>query len=247
MIEDKGINDKLILAVDTTTGRSSVSLAKGNDIIKSLVDEKRFGQASGLLILINELLNSARLNINEIDYFSIATGPGSFTGARVGISTLKGLSFSLNKVCVGVPTLKALAHAAGPSGLTLTLLPAGRGELFAQKFKVETKGDVISLSSAVCTSIKELLEEVENEPDIKWIGDGSELLKSEIIAFAEANGKIAFEQTIGKELKQPVKGWHLVNSGYTVAESIAKLSLESLRNYNKFGNNLSVEYIRPTL
>lgn len=246
MSEGKSKDTKLVLAVDSTTGKSSVTLARGGDIIKSLVDEKRISQSSGLLMLINELLDSVNSDINGIDFFSIATGPGSFTGARVGITTMKGLSYSLNKVCVGVPTLKALAHAAGVSSFTLSVLPAGRGEVFAGKFKVSPKGEVISLSPAVCTSIKEILEEVENEPYLKWVGDGVLLLKSEIISFAEGRGQIVFEESASRYPEQIIKGWNILNPGYTVSESVAKLSEEAIIK-NPYGNDLRVEYIRPTL
>lgn len=247
MVRDKNIENKFILSVDTTTRSSSVSLAKGCDIIESLTDEKGEIQSSGLLILIDRLLRSVKLNINEIDMFSIATGPGSFTGARVGISTIKGLAHSLNRVCVGVPTLKALAQAAGTSTLTLSLLSAGRGEVFAQKFEVDALYKVVSLSPAVCAPIKAILEEVKNEPNIKWIGDASDLLADEIKSFAEKTGKIYFGQNnCKKNNRQNFEGWCLVYRGYVLSESVALLTMEALRNDEVF-NEVSVEYIRPTL
>lgn len=246
MVEDKSIEDKFILAVDTTTSKTSVSLAEGGNILKTLVNEKGLSQSSGLLILIDTLLRSQGLKIDEIDLFSIATGPGSFTGARVGISTIKGLSYSLGKDCVGVPTLKALAYTAGISELTLTILPAGRQEIFAQKFKVNEKGVVISLTVAVCASIKEILEEVKYEPNVKWIGDGVKLLEEEIKSFAEKSEKVIVDQSERAGGVQPFGGWCLVDSGYVISESVALLATESLRRY-KVINNLRVEYVRPTL
>lgn len=119
----------------------------------------------------------------EVDLFACAAGPGSFTGLRIGIATLKGLAATLERPAAGIPTLHAVAHAAGLSPATVALLPAGRGEVFAQMFSVSgTAGrqTVIPADSPAHLSPEKMLERYQGIAGIKWSGSGAQLYRKTI-------------------------------------------------------------------
>lgn len=109
----------------------------------------------------------------EIDLFAVASGPGSFTGLRIGIATVKGLASTLNQPCVGVPTLEAVALAGGESTRSVALMPAGRGEVFAQLFSVSKEGFVTALDQPTHISPRRLLEKYGSLEDVLWCGEGA--------------------------------------------------------------------------
>ena len=84
--------------------------------------------SSTLLSDIASTLKAANVALDEVDLLAAASGPGSFTGLRIGVASLKALSITLGRPSFGIPTLHALAHSAGPSKATLAVLPAGRAE-----------------------------------------------------------------------------------------------------------------------
>src|SRR5204863_4448137 len=98
-----------------------------------------------LLADLDKLLAETKTKLPAIDLFAVAAGPGSFTGLRIGIATVKALAATLDRPCAAIPTLQAVALAGGPSDASVALLPAGRGEVFAQLFSVANDGTVTPL------------------------------------------------------------------------------------------------------
>jgi tRNA threonylcarbamoyladenosine biosynthesis protein TsaB len=135
----------LVLSLETATLGGSVAIARGNSVLAWGSGDPETSHSNTLLSDLNEALARAEVSLEEIDLLAAASGPGSFTGLRIGLATIKGLAATLGKPCAGVPTLYAIARAAGPSPATVALLPAGRGELFAQHFFVSDSGSVTAL------------------------------------------------------------------------------------------------------
>jgi tRNA threonylcarbamoyladenosine biosynthesis protein TsaB len=102
-----------ILAVDTATEVCGVALAREDGHVQA---ELRLNQGlthtAALMAAIEAVLGLVRLTLDEVDAFAVTQGPGSFTGLRIGISTVKGLAMATGKPLVGVSTLAALAHQA---------------------------------------------------------------------------------------------------------------------------------------
>src|SRR5262245_28629135 len=113
--------DAIILSVETATLRGSVSISKGNSILGQLAGEAQVSHSNTLLADINRILTQTGLQLDQADVFAVATGPGSFTGLRIGIATVKALSATLGRPCAGIPTLEAIAHAAGESTRSVAL------------------------------------------------------------------------------------------------------------------------------
>ena len=106
----------IILSLETATLGGSVFLGRGSVQLAMRNGDPQVSQSASLLSDINESLEEAGVSLQEVDLFACASGPGSFTGLRIGIATLKALAASLKRPCVGIPTLQAVAHAAGPFG-----------------------------------------------------------------------------------------------------------------------------------
>jgi len=108
----------LILNLETSTKVCSVALAKDSELVALKEIHDDYSHAEKLTLFIQEVLEEAGISIKELDAVAVSKGPGSYTGLRIGVSTTKGLCYSLQKPMIGIPTLKAMARE--PS-LTLNL------------------------------------------------------------------------------------------------------------------------------
>ena len=172
--------EPLILSVETATLSGSVALSRGEHVLAAFAGDSGVSHSNTLLHDIDKLLNEAQVDLTEIDLFAVATGPGSFTGLRIGIATIKGLAATLGRPCAGIPTLQAIALAAGESAQTVALLPAGRGEVFAQLFSVTEDGFVTASDEATHISPQRLIEKYGSLENVLWCGEGA-LTNKELI------------------------------------------------------------------
>src|SRR2546427_6135598 len=131
--------DPLILAIETATRAGNVALARGAEILGSASGNASASHSTDLLQTVESILKSAGVELSQVDLFAAALGPGSFTGLRIGLATIKSFAVCTGRSCAGVSTLAAIAHAAGTAKSTVALLPAGRGEVFAQMFSVDDR------------------------------------------------------------------------------------------------------------
>ena len=118
-----------ILAVDTTGERGSIALVADGALIEEVALDSTDGFAHVLFGAIEGLLASHSLNVRDIDVFASASGPGSFTGVRVGLTAVKGLAEAAGRKVIAVSNLQALAWF-GTRPLRATVLDARRGEIF---------------------------------------------------------------------------------------------------------------------
>jgi tRNA threonylcarbamoyladenosine biosynthesis protein TsaB len=124
----------LLLAVETATAAPSVALWRGEELLGERAADPGRATAETLLPAIDALLADVVLHPSAIDGFAVSIGPGSFTGLRIGVATLKGLAFGTGRRAVPVSTLAALAlHARGPDPVA-AVLDARRGEIYAAGF-----------------------------------------------------------------------------------------------------------------
>ena len=129
-----------VLALDTTTRAGSAALVSDDRI----VDERRGdGARTHALRLPGEIVDLLRANqwpLAEVDLFAVASGPGSFTGLRIGIATIQGLAFVHGRRIVAIPALEAIAHAADdelPAGARIGVwMDAHRHDVFAALYQV---------------------------------------------------------------------------------------------------------------
>lgn len=129
----------LILAADTSGKNGSIALARASagDIETLEVMPLAGGTFSAQLVpQIAALLNHHGYSKEEIDAFVVVSGPGSFTGLRVGLAAIKGLAEVLGKPIVAVSLLEAIARSASSAGRVLAALDAGRGEAYCGEYQV---------------------------------------------------------------------------------------------------------------
>jgi len=158
--------EPLILAIETSTRAGSVSLARGGEILSAVLGDGASSHSTDLIENIEQVLRKGKAKLSDIDLFAVTVGPGSFTGLRIGLATVKAFAVSVEKPCVAVSTLAAIAHAAGDSERTVSILPAGRGEVYAQAFSVRA-GIVSALDSASHIKPVELLGKYDSAPTIR--------------------------------------------------------------------------------
>ena len=101
-----------ILCADTSSQLCSVSIFNNDDLVDIVNSKVERSHSKLLLKLIDSLLNKNNLSIKDLDAFSIAKGPGSYTGLRIGVSTFKGLCYSLEKPLISINTLEILSVLA---------------------------------------------------------------------------------------------------------------------------------------
>jgi tRNA threonylcarbamoyladenosine biosynthesis protein TsaB len=121
-----------VLAVDTSCPRGSLAVADPEGVRAEARVLTREGHSRWLLPAASALLQGLRVEARTLDVFAVTTGPGSFTGLRVGLTSVQGLALASGRPCVGLSTLDVLAlSAAGSSGTIVALLDAFRGEVYA--------------------------------------------------------------------------------------------------------------------
>jgi tRNA threonylcarbamoyladenosine biosynthesis protein TsaB len=136
----------LVLALDTTTRAGSVALGRDGDVVEAFVGDHLRPHAERLPLDIVRLLRRHGAAPSDVDVFAVATGPGSFTGLRIGIAAIQGLAFASSRPIVGVSALEALAHAvlggrpAWPLRRVGVWMDAQRDEVFSAIYE-RVEGD----------------------------------------------------------------------------------------------------------
>lgn len=239
----------LILSLETATLGGSVFIGRGMVQLAARRGDPQVSQSSSLLSDINDSLLEAGASLQEVDLFACASGPGSFTGLRIGIATLKALAASLKRPCVGIPTLQAIAFAAGPSSATVALLPAGRGEVFAQLFSVSQDDDVVELDAAAHLSPPRLVEKYGAMTKLRWAGSGAHLQRDFLRTYAQEQGVDFAEEAQIDALPARSAGnlWQLAAPETNLAKHVAALAMRAFQSGKvQSPDSLSAIYVRPS-
>ncbi|MBI5587092.1 MAG: tRNA (adenosine(37)-N6)-threonylcarbamoyltransferase complex dimerization subunit type 1 TsaB [Deltaproteobacteria bacterium] len=126
----------LVLAFDTSSPSGSVAIVRDGALVAELTVGNVGTHADWLMNAVTRLLGSAGIDIKEVDLFAVDNGPGSFTGLRIGVATVKGLAWALGKKVAGVSTLESLALNLRYSGLVVCpLLDARKGEVYSALYR----------------------------------------------------------------------------------------------------------------
>lgn len=192
-----------VVALDTTTRAGSTAL-----VVDGCVVDERTGDGARThaLRLPAEILTLASANqcaIADVDLYAVATGPGSFTGLRIGIATIQGLAHVHNRRVVGIPALEALAHAASrelPEGSLLAAwMDAHRHDVFAALYRVTaaapfTRARLIEIEGPTVGSAASTLERWRARPaglPAFFAGDGALLYADEIARVSPGSRAVA--------------------------------------------------------
>ena len=180
-----------ILAFDSTARAASVAVCDGERLLGLYNIDNGLTQSELLLPMAENLLHSLKLNFSDIELICAATGPGSFTGVRIGTALVKGIAFGRNVPCVSVSTLEELAENITPlKGILVPVMDAKRGQVYTAIFKSDGER-AERLTEDMAISIKELaelLKEYERE-SIYLSGDGYNVASSGLSALGIALSK----------------------------------------------------------
>lgn len=129
----------IALGIDTSGRGGAVALATVDRVLGRQVHDPALGFAEELFGLFDQLLADSRTTRAQIDIIAVLTGPGSFTGLRIGVMTAKALAFALDRPLCSAPTLDLLAAAAG-AGRQVAAIDAGGGHAWVREFGVSVAG-----------------------------------------------------------------------------------------------------------
>ncbi len=157
-----------LLAIDTSNKIASVAVFDDNNFLGEKLSSDQKTHSEKLLPIIDELLSELKLKISDIDLFAVSVGPGSFTGIRIGVATIKGMAQALDKKVIGVTSLEGLIEL-GNNENVCAVINAKHGNVYAQiKYKNE-------LGTPDCVEISQLLNELKNlEGKFVIVGDVTE-------------------------------------------------------------------------
>lgn len=127
-----------VLALDTTSENGSIALWEGNHLVEEVAVVAPDGFAQLLFPAIEKLLQHAAWTLPQIDLFAAASGPGSFTGVRVGLAAIKGLAEAAGRPAQAISNLRAIA-GLGTGFLRMPLINARRGEVYAGLYGSDTR------------------------------------------------------------------------------------------------------------
>lgn len=161
----------MILAIDSSAITASAALTDGDKVINSRFINAGLTHSETLLPLINEVMGE--YSFSDLDAIAITAGPGSFTGIRIGVATVKGLAFNDDIKCIPISTLEAIAYNfIDRDCVVCSVMDARRMQFYNAIFKIEN-GIATRLCEDRAISIDDLREELKSYDNVIIAGDGA--------------------------------------------------------------------------
>ena len=167
-----------ILAVDSSALTATVAVMADGQIKSEMSFTTSLTHSETIMPMIDEVLGKADLTINDIDLFACSEGPGSFTGLRIGIGTVKGLGYGLGKKVCGISTLEALAYNISYTDFMIApIMDARRGQVYNALYKY-ANGVLATVAEPRALSVDELCSEINEK--VIFVGDGVKVHRDKI-------------------------------------------------------------------
>ncbi len=181
-----------ILAVDTTSHGCSVAVVDNQKVLAEFHLLKRETHSKHLLSSIDSLLETSGLDITQVDGFAVAKGPGSFTGLRIGISTVKGLAAATGKPVTGVSSLKALACGVPVCREQIcAIIDARKNEVYASFYRY-VDNNIVRITKEIAVSPHELVKKIDETT--LFVGSGVDVYKQKLVDIAGQNSIFSSER-----------------------------------------------------
>ncbi|ANM32462.1 hypothetical protein ABI59_23905 [Acidobacteria bacterium Mor1] len=210
-----------VVGIDTSSWWGSLALveAEEGEPLRTVADvglAVRKSHTSHLLALLETLLEHAGWSKSSIDGYAASRGPGSFTGVRVGLGTVRGLALAADRPALGVVTLEAMAESMGPAEIDrVPMLDAGRGEVYFGRY-----------DAASCPP-REIEPPTVASADAAWAGGAG--------VYFGPGADVYADRCPGRVARSPRR----------VAEGVSRLALLKLRQGAVDAEGLSPLYLRP--
>ena len=226
-----------ILALDSTAKTSTVAVLENDNLLGLYSVNIQNTHSETLLPMVKSLLESLRLTNEDIDAYAVSEGPGSFTGVRIGVATIKALAFGREKPCVGVSTIEALAqNLEGTKGIICPIMNARRGQVYTGAF---LNGE--RFINDCCMMLDDLIPVLEKTgEDIYFVGDGYELiLDKEIANFRYTPELLRYQNaySVGKIAYKKMQNSEYVTDTDLRVEYLRKAQAEREREERLGGQN----------
>lgn len=166
----------LILALESSAKAASVALMQDAELLAQYSQCSGLTHSRTLLPMVEDMFKNTDKKLADVDFIAVAHGPGSFTGIRIGVSTVKGLAWASDKKCVGVSTLAAMAwHGAAAGGLVCPVMDARRSQVYNALFEIKD-GAPERLCRDRAIALSELAAELKGyDREVLLVGDGARL------------------------------------------------------------------------
>jgi len=218
-----------ILGIDTSTSCGSVGLIEDKEVISEYLLNIQVTHSERLLGATEFVLRGARCSVEEIEGWAIALGPGSFTGLRIGVSTVKGLAFATGKPVAGIPTLDVIASQIAPTPyLICPILDARKKEVYTAFYRYGEGDSLRRQSEYRAISPDDLVRQIKERTI--FVGDG-----------AKTYGDLLLNR-LGSFASLPSSPFHVSHGSM-----VARLGMELLKK----GEHLNLSafsplYVRPS-
>ena len=199
----------VVLAVDTTMPAGSLALSENGKLLECRVGDAERTHGERLPGDIVSLLSDNGTTLKKVDRYAICSGPGSFTGIRVGLATIQAFGLAYGRPIVSVPTLEALAYAAlarpvaakGPRRVG-TVMTAHRGEIFAAVYELSSPGQYVWEAGTECPPLVEVIAPTVEKPEVVLSAWRDVLNKesSQIIGATETNLTTTVKRIVGAKI-----------------------------------------------
>jgi tRNA threonylcarbamoyladenosine biosynthesis protein TsaB len=193
----------LILAIDTSSKSASAALIRDDDILSEIFLNLNVNHSVVLLPALHHLLSLSSIKPEEIDLFACTVGPGSFTGLRVGASTIKGLALAMERPIAGVSTLEALAFNITCPGIPICpMLDARKGQVYTALYRTGLDYRLETIEGERVSDVRGFLRCIDE--DVIFVGDGSQEYAGLIMDMLP--GKFHFASSCHQHVKAAVVG-----------------------------------------
>lgn len=172
----------LTLGISTSTSVMGVAVGDGTDRVVERVEPTERRHAERLLPLVQEVLADGGWQLTDLDRIAVDIGPGLFTGLRVGLATVGGLSRSLGLPVATASSLLLVAAGSGLEGELLAVIDARRGEVFCQRFRIDGRSIEALGDAALVDPVH-----ASDLPALPAVGDGAERYRA---AFEGAGARV---------------------------------------------------------
>lgn len=219
-----------ILAVDTSSKLCSVAILEDKNLIKKLELDNGLTHSETLMPLIQQLLNECSLSLNNIDLLVSDVGPGSFTGIRIGVSSCKAFSDSLNIPCVGISSLEVLAYNIQNDSIICSTIDCKNNNCYFALYELNS-GNYNVLIEPCAKSVNDVLDLLNSQyynKCISFVGDGipSEKLHS------------IYDNNADSEVTQNII------SSYLNVENLGTAGYKKFINNKKIGEEILPLYLK---
>lgn len=225
-------NAHLLLACDTTQGACSVALSRGNVVINDIVVPMSRGHAEALMPMIIGLLKEADVAPDQLSRLAVTTGPGTFTGVRLGLAAQRAYAVALDLPLIGVPTMQAMAQGEAAEMPVFVAIDARRDEVYGQLFSAEKKPEGrAALTPPSVISRASLAQNLPTEP-FRVIGTGASFVQ-DVSSYAELSTAPVYPQALHVARMAAAQSWEELTSHHLPEPIYLRAADATLPNPNK--------------